>query len=502
MTPLPPTPPVRRWSLPRPRSLRWQLLAGIVLPIAVFVAFDAWSTYHRVLDALNTAYDRSLLASARSIGELLQPVGQDLKVEVPYTALEIFEAGSEGRMVYRVTGPRGEFLSGYVDLPRYTRRPPQRPPYAALVDFYDAEYGGERVRMAALYQPVAGPQLRGVALVQVAETLEIRERHARAVLTETLLRHALMIAVVGAVAAVVVARALRPVNRLRDAVSARHEQDLSGLDTPGLPTELHPVTAAMNDLMARLAGLIGHQRQFVRDASHQLRTPLAVLKTQVQSGLSGHVGKRETLEAMHDTIDRAIRLSNQMLALAKVEQVHQQDAAHPLDLCEPVREVALDLAPLVADKALDFELDADQPVTVVGHAWMLRELTRNLLHNALRATPAGGSLLVRVESVAGHARLRVRDSGPGLPPARRAHLFEPFHTGGPSSGTSGSSLGLAICRQICERLGGEIRLDNRGDDAAPQGLDAIVTLPLAPSASPASRTAAPTQGAQATQSPP
>ena len=243
-----------------PQSLRWQLLAGIVLPIAAFVAFDAWSTYRRVLGSINTAYDRSLLASARSIGELLRPEEQALKVEVPYAALEIFEAGNEGRMVYRVSGPKGEFLSGYADLPPYTRVPPQRADYAALVDFYDAEYAGERIRMAALYQPVSGPQMRGVALVQVAETLEIRERHARALLIETLLRHAAMIAVVGGVAAVVVARALRPVNQLRDAVSARDERDLSALAPPGLPTELRPVLAAMNDLMLRLSRLITHQR--------------------------------------------------------------------------------------------------------------------------------------------------------------------------------------------------------------------------------------------------
>jgi two-component system sensor histidine kinase TctE len=177
-----------------------------------------------------------------------------------------------------------------------------------------------------------------------------------------------------------------------------------------------------------------------------------------------------------------------MLALAKVEQVHQQDAPQALDLCEPVREVALDLAPLIADKELDFELEADQPVWIEGHAWMLRELTRNLLHNAIRATPAGAPLVVSVDSVASSsaaplARLRVRDSGPGLDASRRAHLYEPFHTGTtsgtPSGTTTGSGLGLAICRQICERLGGEIRLVNQGSDKAPTGLDAIVTLPAA-----------------------
>ncbi len=468
--------------LPAPTTLRWRLLAGIVLPIAAFVAFDAWSTYRRVLDSINTAYDRSLLASARSIGELLEPVGGELRVELPYAALEIFEAGNEGRMVYRVSGLRGEFLSGYADLPPYTRSPPQRPAYAALVDFYDAVYAGERVRMAALYQPVSGPELRGVALIQVAETLEIRERHARALLQETLLRHAAMIAVVALVAAVVVARALRPLDRLHDAVSARDERDLSPLGMPDLPTELRPVLTAMNDLMQRLARLITHQRQFVRDASHQLRTPLAVLKTQAQNGLSGHVPEHETLQAMHGTIDRAIRLANQMLALAKVEQVHHQDEPRTLDLAELVREVALDLAPLVADKALDFELAADTPVWVEGHAWMLRELSRNLLHNAIRATPVGESLAVEVDTLArpddaegpGWARLRLRDSGPGIHAAQRAHLFEPFHTAHPNSG---SGLGLTICRQVCERLGGRIELINRGSDTTPTGLDAVVTLP-------------------------
>ena len=459
----------------RPHSLRRYLLAGIVIPIALFVMIDTVGNYRRALAAIHTAYDRSLLASARYIGELLQTNGAELRVDLPYAALEIFDAGNEGRMYYRISGLSGEFLSGYEDLPAYTRKLPQRSSYAALVDFYDADYRGERVRMAALYQPVSGENLRGMALIQVAETQEIRERLARGLLIDTLIREALMIAVVAAVAWLVVTRALRPVNDLRREVLARGERDLSPVATVGLPHELQPVVGAINDLMQRLLRMVGLQRQFVRDASHQLRTPLAVLKTQAQNGLSGHADPMATLEQMHGTVDRAIRLANQMLALAKVEQVHGQAAPSAIDLAEIAREIALDLSPLIADKSIDFELNADEPVSVRGHEWMLRELTRNLLHNAVRETPEGGALALVVERTPECARLVVRDTGPGLSESLREHLFEPFHTGHP---TTGSGLGLAICREVCDRMGGTIELVNRLEGGRTAGLDAIVRLPL------------------------
>jgi len=223
--------------------------------------------------------------------------------------------------------------------------------------------------------------------------------------------------------------------------------------------------------------MVEMQRQFVRDASHQLRTPLAVLKIQAQNGLAGHADARATLLEMQGTIERAIRLANQMLALAKLEQVHGESAPQPVDLQEVSAEVALDLAPLMAERGLDFELVAPaEAVAVRGHAWMLRELLRNLLHNAIRATPDGGALSLRIERDAAEGRLVVRDSGPGIGPALRERLFEPFHTGHP---TAGSGLGLTICREVCERLGGRIELNNRGGDAAPAGLDAVAAFPLA-----------------------
>jgi two-component system sensor histidine kinase TctE len=213
----------------------------------------------------------------------------------------------------------------------------------------------------------------------------------------------------------------------------------------------------------------------VRDTSHQLRTPLAVLKAQVQSALRGDVEPRQALGEINETVERATGLANQMLSLAKVEQLKQQADAQVTDLAEPVRAVSLDLAPLVADKDIEFDIET-QAAPVLAHDWMLRELARNLLHNAIRHTPAGGALSVRVRREADAAVLVVSDSGPGVAPELQPRLFQPFSAG---DVRSGSGLGLAICHEIVRALGGSIQLENREKERHTAGLDATVRLPLA-----------------------
>jgi two-component system sensor histidine kinase TctE len=230
--------------------------------------------------------------------------------------------------------------------------------------------------------------------------------------------------------------------------------------------------------MGRLQRLLDHQKRFVRDSAHQLRTPLAVLKAQVQSARRGDVAPEQALREISQTVERATMLANQMLSLAKVEQLRQRPESVPLELGEVVRQIALDLSPLIADKALDFELAVDQPVTVRAHQWMLQELTRNLLHNAIKQSARGGALSVMVHSDEDEAVLTVRDEGPGISAELRQRLFAPFSAGDTASG---SGLGLAICREIVLALGGRISLDNRSVQENPAqvvGLDAVVRLPV------------------------
>jgi two-component system sensor histidine kinase TctE len=463
----------------KPLSLRTFLLAGILLPVGVFIMINAVSLYRKTLEAVNTAYDRTLLASAKSIGEQLDVRGYDadavLRATVPYSALEAFEADLQTRMFYRVSDLQGRVVSGFSDLPRWTGRIPPQPPYAALVDFYDTSYRDNDVRVAVLLQPVASPNGRGMAVIQVAETLELRRALSRRILMDFLWQQAVLVALIGLVVIAVVQRATRPVRRLSEELQSRREGDLTPLPAAGAPPELLPLVDATNGVMARLSHLLDHQKRFVRDTSHQLRTPLAVLKAQVQSALRGDVPPADALVEISDTVDRATVLANQMLSLAKVEQLRQQSEAARTDLSAAVRDMALELAPLVAGKDIEFDIET-QPALVQAHEWMLRELARNLLHNAVRHTPPGGTLSVRVLADAQAAALVVSDTGSGIPPELQARLFQPFSSG---DVRSGSGLGLAICHEIVAALGGSIELQNREKDHRIAGLDATVRLPLA-----------------------
>ncbi len=446
--------------------------------MGLLIVVNTVSLYRQALNAVNIAYDRTLLASAKSIGEELDVVGYDelseLRVTVPYAALEAFEADNQSRIFYRVSSLKGEMVSGFGELPFWRGRIPTRSAYAALVDFYDDSFRGEAVRVAVLLQPVVSAQGRAMAVIQVAETLELRQTLARKILFDTLWRQALLVAVIALVAVVVVQRATRPVRRLSAELQARPEGDLTPIAAPDAPRELLPLVDATNQVMARLQHLLDHQKRFVRDASHQLRTPLAVLKTQVQSALRGDMEPREALVEINQTVARATLLANQMLALAKVEQLRQQADLQAIDLAQVVRSVALDVSPLIAEKDIDFEIQT-VAAPVRAHEWMLGELTRNLLHNAIKHSPTGGTLAVRIVRDARHVALTISDSGPGITGELSDRLFQPFSAG---NVRHGSGLGLAICREITQALDGSISLDNRQDHGHIAGLDATVRLPL------------------------
>jgi two-component system sensor histidine kinase TctE len=377
-------------------------------------------------------------------------------------------------MVYRISSIDGKLIDGFGALPPWRGRLPDHGPYAALVDFYDDVYQGDPVRVAILLQPVAMGQARAMAIVQVAETLELRHTLARQILIDTLWRQLALVSIIALVVVLVVQRATRPVRSLSTQLQARPDGDLTPLQAPGAPRELVPLITATNSIMSRLQHLLEHQKRFVRDASHQLRTPLAVLKVQVQSALRGDVDALQALQEINVTVQRATRLANQMLSLAKVAQLVQQPAASRVDWAQVLREVALDVSALIAEKDLDFEISTC-PALIRTHDWMLRELSRNLLHNAISYTPANGALSLQLTCDSHFALLTISDSGPGISAELRQRLFQPFAAG---EVRSGSGLGLAISFEIVQALGGSIKLENREVMGRIGGLDSIVQLPL------------------------
>jgi two-component system sensor histidine kinase TctE len=219
---------------------------------------------------------------------------------------------------------------------------------------------------------------------------------------------------------------------------------------------------------------VDEQRRFLADASHQLRTPMAVLRTQLQSALAGEVAAAEVLPQMLHTVDRAAGLANQLLSVSKLEQIKRAGQLQPVDLQAAAREAVMELSPLVAAKRLDFELTGPA-LQVPGDAVMLGELLRNLLANAIHHAPPGARLGVVLREAAGRRELLVWDEGPGLDDALRPRLFQPF-----ASGTGGVGLGLSICRQIAEAMGATLGLYDRIDAGRVIGVDAVVAWEQGP----------------------
>lgn len=444
----------------RARSLRGNLLAGILSALTLLIVIGAFYLYRSALDAANMAYDRMLVTTAYSVGDQIAVEGGQLRTGVSFATLEVYEAGFSTRMIYRISDRNGNYIAGDRDLLPFHPAGLKWPAVPALLKVYEGEYGSADVRIAAVAQPAKSRMPGDDVIIQIAEPLEFRHGVVRDLLWGTVLRQALLLAVVALVTLAVVKRALRPIDSLRAQLDARQDDDLSPLSTPKAARELQPLVAAMNELMGRLHRMVDMQQRFVANASHQLRTPLAVLKMQLQSGLRGDFPPEQALREMHGTVERATSLANQLLSLAKIEQMRGKGTHERCDLAAIAREVAIDLSPLISDKNLDFELDA-LPAWVEGRAWMANEMVSNLLHNAIRHTPPDSRLGIRVARLGDGAELCVWDSGPGIADQQELRVFEPFAA---SHTSKGGGLGLTICAEIADSMGAQLTLSNIGGD--------------------------------------
>ena len=446
-------------------SLRGQLLRWLLIPLAVLVAINAVSVYRNALEAADLAYDRSLLASTRALAERVSIVQGKVVANVPYVALDSFETDTLGRLYYKVTGINGEFVSGYDDLPPVPANTKRSDIYPALVRFYHASYRGTPVRIAALLQPVYDDSMRGIALIQVGESLDARYELSRKILFDTLWRQAALVLAVALLSWFAVRFVLRPLMRLTDDVASRAPTDLSGFDVALVHREVRPLVHAMNGYMDRLHALIGGQRRFIADASHQLRTPLTVLKTQAELALraSDPAAMREIVEGIARTTDSTVHLANRLLTMARAEHGVAEGQLVSVSLSDTARQVGMALAMAAVGKDIDLSLDAEQDVPVSGNALLLQELVTNLLENAIRYTPSGGRVALRVLRTAdGAALLEVEDSGIGIAVDERERVFAPFYRapGAQQVNAAGAGLGLTIVRDIAALHGARIALDD------------------------------------------
>ncbi len=432
----------------RAGSLRAGLLRRLAVLLALLLLFSGWSAYWNGRAAADSAYDRTLLASARAIAEGLVANDGKLRANVPYVALDTFAYDSAGRIYYQVLDTEGRLVSGYEDLPAPGPDIRRTDDYPALARFYDGAFKGEGVRLVSLLQPVSEPELNGIAEIRVAETLGARERMARSLLTDTLWRVGLLVLTALLLVWLAVSAALRPLGKLSEAVELRQPDDLRPLPMVAVQRELKPLVAALNHFTERLRGQFERQAQFIADAAHELRTPLAAPKARIELGLREQQPQRwqQTLEEAGAHTDRVIHLANQLLSLARIEsgaQAIAEGGAQRLDLSQLARELGLAMAALAHKRGVAIALEADRPVWIHGEPTLLSELLSNLLDNALAHTPGGGNVVLRVRD---EGVLEVEDDGPGIAPEQREKVFARFYR--VQQQGQGAGLGLAIVGEI------------------------------------------------------
>ena len=308
--------------------------------------------------------------------------------------------------------------------------------------------------------------------VQVAQDLDSREELVFGVAARSLAPFLALIPVLALLIGVVVGRSLAPLRRVARAVERRSADALQPLSTDGIPPEIQPMLRALNDLLARLGQALEAQRAFVADAAHELRTPLTALKLQLQLAERAEPGAAQAtaFERLHRRLDRASHLVEQLLALARQEPALEEAAREEVDLAQLAREVVAEYDALAESRSIDLGVEVASAARVRGQRDGLRTMLGNLVDNALRYTPAGGRVDVIVGPVDGRPALRVADTGPGIPPEQREHVFDRFHRGGDAE-TPGTGLGLAIVKRVAERHGATVRLL---DGPGGRGLEAQV----------------------------
>jgi two-component system sensor histidine kinase TctE len=329
------------------------------------------------------------------------------------------------------------------------------------VRYYDEEYRGRLIRAVAVRVPVQPGSARGAVMIHVAERITVRNDSARQLIAGMALPQAVLIIAATLAVWYGVGRGLRPLASLRAEIESRSHRDLSAVSEAQAPRELQPLIRAMNDLLARLSAVLGAQQRFIADAAHQLRTPLAGIKTQTELALRNSPSHEveATLRQLHTATEQTTRLVNQLLSLARAEPgAKHQHAIEPLDLAALARECTMEWVPRALERDIDLGFDGSEAaVTIDGDAFLLKEMLNNVLDNALRYTQRGGQVTVRVVPENGLARLSVEDTGPGIPERERERVFERFYRV-LGTGSDGCGLGLAIVREIAHGHGAGITL--------------------------------------------
>jgi two-component system sensor histidine kinase TctE len=481
-------------------SLHRQLLIWLLAPQLVLWIGGAFVTYNLAARYANAAIDASLSQATRALARQVKPIGNGLFIDFPRAAQDILESDPNDRVLYTVSAPPGEFILGNRNLPPPTGVPVQ--PALGEPYFYNGEValpaggGSERLRVAALYLSYGEePGERQTMLVQVARSSANREELARRILVDTVLPLSALIVLMTMIVGAGIRAGLAPLVRLRSLVEGKAPNDLTAIELHAAPREVRALAQAINDLLGAVQHNVVAQKRFISDAAHQLRTPLAGLKSQTELALkevheavdpATGVALGARLQRVHESATRSAHLVNQLLTLARAEpESATVQARARVDLAKLARELTAEFVPRARQAGIDLGYESGEPTTgpdgddeprvdVLGIPLLLREALANVVDNALRYAGRGAEVTVRVAREGRHGLVEVRDTGPGVPASLQSDMFERFVRG--THEGNGCGLGLAIVKEIVQRHAGLVQVA----DTRPHGLTVRLLLPLAP----------------------
>jgi two-component system sensor histidine kinase TctE len=448
-------------------SLFGEILDWMLMPLLLLWPISIAITYFASTSIANEPFDRSLEDRVTVLAQQVKENNGIVSAQLPLSARDILRADDVDNVYFQVSDPQQNLIAGDLDVP-YPIEEEKPIPWSVLLR--DAQIRNTEVRVAYVYvnlQTLSAPAVDAgeprYALVQVAETLEKRRQLAKQIVKGVIFPEFIILPIALTLVWFALTRGLSPLATLQDHIRARRPDDLSPIDASAVPEEISPLVRSLNDMLARLSQSIQLQKRFIADAAHQMKTPLAGMRMQSELAMrqSDSEEIRHSLEQLSKSSESATRMINQLLALARAEtQAAQTMPLEKIDLIELSRHVVQEWVQAAMTRRIDLGFEAENvELPISGNPTMLREMLNNLIDNALRYTPALGSVTVRVQADNKQRQvlLEVEDTGPGIPLSERAHVFERFYR---IIGTDveGSGLGLAIVREIAIRHGIDIEL--------------------------------------------
>jgi two-component system, OmpR family, sensor histidine kinase TctE len=457
------------------RSLFGEILDWMLAPLLFVWPLSIAFTHYFANNVANYPYDQALREHVMAIARQVKLVDGRPQLSLPASARAMLRADETDSVYFHVLGGSGKLLAGDKDLPVSVSLPDESI-VPGEVYMRDADFKGQDLRLAYTY--LADPQMERSQwiIIEVGETTEKRSQLANKIVASVILPQFIIIPLAVMLVWFGLSRGLRPLTRLRQTIEAREPDDLSPIATRRVPEELEPLVEAFNEMLERMKRSVSAQQRFVADAAHQIRTPLTGLKTQAQFAIreTDPEALRHALHQIATGVDRAGRLINQLLTLARTEGGEANQQKHePLDLVELLRDVVSDWVPAAIEKGIDLGFESDKSAMILGNSFLLRELAKNLLDNALRYTPSGGHVTCRIVANQATVLLEVEDDGVGISEEQSELVFERFYRVDDAA-SEGSGLGLAIVQEIA------VQHDSRASlRPNPGGRGAIARVPFA-----------------------